>query len=351
MEGTHDGVFYRGTEPTLLFNSYSPATAAYGGALWSASPMTQEEEGTDSVLSWRGDPRRRDAGTGRHGGRASTPGGPTLGDFRDGAGVSGLPHHTVPARYMASSTPAALSGSTDTPVTPLARGHATRPPMELSFLPLRSTAPSSSTGQDVGPPSVAAALGRAMPESPPAVTAAVPPSGRRPRAAPRTRSPSPKRRSAVGARGARAVRSAPTPVTLESLAAMMTSGFKDVDGKLVKIQKSVDGVSSVVSTHADKFNNMAVLAESVTTAQGAATSAVAELRAAAEKIGTAGQGARTGLSEKSNKVDIEQQRTRDRQHANAVKVRCRGVTQCVSLGRQGEQCGLVLNRACALTAN
>lgn len=39
----------------------------------------------------------------------------------------------------------------------------------------------------------------------------------------------------------------------------MASGFKDVDGKLVKIQKAVDGVEWIVSTHAEKFNNMADL--------------------------------------------------------------------------------------------
>lgn len=48
-------------------------------------------------------------------------------------------------------------------------------------------------------------------------------------------------------------------MTVESLASIMASGFKDVDGKLVKIQKAVDGVEWIVSTHAEKFNNMADL--------------------------------------------------------------------------------------------
>lgn len=334
LNGTNDGLFYSGPARPLLSGGVTDAPFFRGGVPWSASPVSQEEEGTDTVLSWPNDPRRRIVGNGRDAGHATTPGGPALGVFPSGAGVAGLPPATSPARYAASSPPAALSGSTDMASTPVVRGRATRPAMHLSFLPLRSTAPSSSVGEDVGPPLMADGLDRVMPESPLAVTAGVPPSGRRPRAAPRTRSPSPKRRTAANARGARAAPSPPAPVTLESLAAIMASGFKDADGELVKIQKAVDGVSSIVSTHAEKFNNMAVLAESVTTAQGATASAVADLRATAAKIGSAGQGARAGASEKSSKLGTDEQRTRDRKQANAVKVCLRRVSRCVRLRRE-----------------
>lgn len=334
VDGSSGGLFYNRTARTLLFNNDASASRVRGGPLWSASPVSQEEEGTDTVLSWPGDPRRRIVATGNVSGQAPLPGGPVPAVFPTGAGVGGLPAAPVPARFVASSPPAALSGSTDPPVTPVPRGRAPRAGMELSFVPLRSTAPSSSTGYDVGPPSAEAVLPRAVTESPLAVSAAVPPTGRRPRAGPRTRSPSPKRRSAVSAREARAAPSPPAPLTLESLAAIMASGLKDVDGKLVKIQKTVDGVSSIVSTHAEKFNSMAVLAESVTTAQGATASAVAEVRAAADKIETAAQGTSTDVSAKGGKLAVEKQRARDRQQANAVKVCMRRETQCVRVRRE-----------------
>lgn len=334
MDGSYGGLMYNGTARTLLFNNEPSASFFRGGPLLSASPVSQEEEGTDTVLSWPGDPRRRVTGTGNVAGQAPLLRGPTAAAFPTGADVHGLPAAPVPARFVATSPPAALSGSTDTNVTPVPRGRALRSGMELSFVPLRSSVPSSSTGLDVGTPSADAVLPRAVTETALPITAAVPPTGRRPRAPPRTRSPSPKRRPAVGARGALAAPSPPAPLTLERLAAIMASGLKDVDGKLVKIQKSVDGVSSIVSTHADKFNNMAVLAESVTSAQGATASAVAELRAAAGKIGTAAQGTHGGASEKSGTLGIEKQRARDRQQSNAVKVCLLRVTRCVRVWRE-----------------
>lgn len=54
--------------------------------------------------------------------------------------------------------------------------------------------------------------------------------------------------------------------------------MKALDGKLNKLQSTVDCISSVASAEANKTNNLAVLAESMTAVQSATTSALAEFK-------------------------------------------------------------------------
>lgn len=312
------GFFYDRNAPGVIHG----APVAARGMTWSASPVSQGEEGTDTVLSWQDDPRRRDVRPVGAVGQAPAVYPRSGGVVPVGADCARGPAAVPTARYTASSVPAAFSGSSGGTVAPAARVGVPprRPPMELSFVPLRSTAPASSSALD-SPNELADVQPTRVADGPRvAASAAVPPTGRRAPGASRSRSPSPKRRQSLSARGAPAAGHAATPLTLESFAAVVSSNFKNIDGKLGKIQKSVDGVSAVVSTHADKFNSMAVLAESVTAAQSATATAVAEMRAVSEKTMAVARGANAGTSQKSSKMGAQEQRARDLQQANAVKV-------------------------------
>lgn len=136
---------------------------------------------------------------------------------------------TARAPFAAASTPAPFTGSDGSvPLSgPLAFPPA--PPVNLAFSPLPPSGLSRSASLD-GPPSWAQPRTDAIaPDVRPPVSAAVPPTGRRSCAEPRSRSPSPKRRSPA----ARAqVAAQPVAVTLQSLAAFVASGFKDVTTKI-----------------------------------------------------------------------------------------------------------------------
>lgn len=316
-----DGVFYDMNAPGVI--NGTPASAGRASVPWSASPVSQGAEGTDTVLSWPDDPRRHDV---RHvmPVQEAAAGLPSAGAVAPVAPVlARLPTAAARARYTASSRPAAYSGSTDTADATAAgrRVPPPRAPMELTFVPLRNAAPASSSALHSLPQLTAAQPAQVGIEARAASSGAVPPTGRRAPAAPRSRSPSPKRRTGGNARGAAGRAPAAVPVTLELLAGIVSSRFRGVEGKLGKIQKSVDGVSAVVSTHAEKFNSMAVLAESVTAAQSATATADAEMRVASERTIAAAQGGNAGTSQKSAKMGAQEQRIRDRQEANAVKVR------------------------------
>ncbi|KAK1862537.1 hypothetical protein I4F81_005105 [Pyropia yezoensis] len=58
-------------------------------------------------------------------------------------------------------------------------------------------------------------------------------------------------------------------------AAVLAVGLKAVDTRLVRLQKSVDGLASVVGTSAGKLDNFSVLAQSMTTARGVTAVALA----------------------------------------------------------------------------
>lgn len=149
MPGTSDGRFYEGTARTLVFNNNGKAPFTLRGTPWSASPVSQEEEGTDAVLFWPDDPRRRMVGARRGAGQAPAPKSLVVGPLRSGAVVGEVATAAVPARFAASSSPAAFLGSTNTQVNHVSRGRAMCPAMQLSFVPLRNTAASSSSGQNV----------------------------------------------------------------------------------------------------------------------------------------------------------------------------------------------------------
>lgn len=319
MGRSDDGLFLN--RNTTAVNFVTPVPAGDASMAWSESPVSQPVEGIETVLSWPDDPRRRDVSTVGAIDQTPTSHREVRGVATAGPGWARVQIAGRTARNTAASVPAAFSGSTDMAAAPAAR---TRPPpMELSFLPLRNTAPASSFAQESRLAVAASQSARVADAVRGASTAAVPPTVRRAPAASRSRSPSPKRRQPASARGTPARGPVAAPITLESLAVIVSSGFKDMDGKLGKIQKSVDGVSAVVSTHADKFNSMAVLAESVTIAQSATATAVAEMRAASEKTMAAAQGAIAGTSQKSTKAGAQEQRMRDRQQANAIKVSAR----------------------------
>lgn len=311
------GLLYIGTSTQLLQNSTTGASLGHT-ATWSASPVFQEDNTHDYPLGWGGShgSHGNGSGSGSHpdgqgGHRAmhTVPGGAL------GAGEVGrLPHAAqMGAPHAASGTTGATSGPLDF-----------RPasPMNLIIRPLPSNAPTNFTDQDShrqGAPSAPAPANTGATRT---ATAAVPPTGRRARPAARSRSTSPERRSAAAARQqAASVAAPPEPFTLESLAAAMAAGLKGVDVRLLKLQKSVDGVSAAVSASAENFNNMAVLAESVTAARGVTASAVAEMRASNKKNAGAAQASVAGPSLQSNmkaQVDAEKQ---GRNQANIVKVR------------------------------
>lgn len=177
-------------------------------------------------------------------------------------------------RSAASSGPGPYSGSTKTGVTQAAWARPPGPPMALDFVPLQEEEPSASTARDLQETSADTDAAQVTLTPRGRVRTLVPPMGRLVRLFPRTCDSSPKRGPA-SPRAATVSAAPPTVLTLESLAIIVYAGFKGVDGKLVKILRSVDGLSSVVWTAADEYSNMAVLAESVTTAQGVTATALA----------------------------------------------------------------------------
>lgn len=99
----------------------------------------------------------------------------------------------------------------------------------------------------------------------------------------------------------------------------MLAGFKTLDNKMVKMQTTVDHVSSLVSAEMAKSNNIAVLAEKLTAAQGTTSTAVAELVAAREAATAAASTA--PASTRSEKEIADEQHAQDRNKAKAIKVR------------------------------
>ncbi|KAK1868487.1 hypothetical protein I4F81_010973 [Pyropia yezoensis] len=97
---------------------------------------------------------------------------------------------------------------------------------------------------------------------------------------------------------------APAPVTLDAVVRAMAVGFKAVGKKLVRLQKSVDGLAKVVGTSAGKLDNFSVLAQSVTTADGVTAAALAELKAAHINAADAPGGDGEGGSAHSNKDPV-----------------------------------------------
>lgn len=76
------------------------------------------------------------------------------------------------------------------------------------------------------------------------------------------------------------------PVTRDVVVRALAFGLKAVDNRLLRLQKSVDGISNVVGTSARKLDNFNVLAQSLTCAQGVTAAALAELQAASSGHGS-----------------------------------------------------------------
>lgn len=211
---------------------------------------------------------------------------------------SGAAAHQVPGPVASVQVPASQSTSRALFQSPVTRAATPSPALRM--------------------PAVAGAPGSSMA---PAVSAATPPSGRRPRAGTRSPSPSRKRRGAADSGEGPASASAPTtPLTPDAVARAMSAGFKTVDNKLVKLLKCVESLSSVVATNSGKLNNFDVLAESVQTAQGSTCAAVAEMQAtlASHRDAVASSSAvGAGQSNQAHEDPDVLQRAR----ANRVKVR------------------------------
>ncbi|KAK1863757.1 hypothetical protein I4F81_006311 [Pyropia yezoensis] len=229
-----------------------------------------------------------------------------------------LPGGRSRARVGDSSHPHAQNWSSDASTMPVHWGRRRVPPMELDIRPMRNGgAPDSSTTHIATPPAsltgqadAPAAPSAAAPAVPPpasrytgaerslparAASHATPPTGRRGRAGARSRSPSPKRRGTAGSAGVRPAAAQPgAPVTLDVVVRALAFGFKAVDNRLLRLQKSVDGISNVVGTSAGKLDNFNVWAQSVTSAQGVTAAALAELQAASSGNGSGSPAAAAG---------------------------------------------------------
>lgn len=229
-----------------------------------------------------------------------------------------LPGGRSRARVGDSSHPHAQNWSSDASTMPVHRGRGRVPPMELNIRPMRNGgAPDSSTTHIATPPAfltgqadASAAPSAAAPAVPPpasrctgaerslparAASHATPPTGRRGRAGARSRSPSPKRRGTAGSAGVRSAGAQPgAPVTLDVVVRALAFGFKAVDNRLLRLQKSLDGISNVVGTSAGKLDNFNVLAQSVTSVQGVTAAALAELQAASSGNGSGSPAAAAG---------------------------------------------------------
>lgn len=165
------------------------------------------------------------------------------------------------ATHMAGP-PASLTGQADAAAVPSAAAPAVPPPA------------SRSTGAE-----------RSLPAR--AASHATPPTGRRGRACARSRSPSTKRRGTAGSAGVLPAAAQPgAPVTRDVVVRALAFGLKAVDNRLLRLQKSVDGISNVVGTSAGKLDNFNVLAQSLTSAQGVTAAALAELQAASSGHGS-----------------------------------------------------------------
>lgn len=311
-----DGLFYRGdaaqlvgggtqVEPSAMARAFLAAEApaagqglaplSAGGIVPSTGDVVLPGGGGssnyDSILSWASDPRRRPALP--HGVPVAAP-----------EGLCTVPQEALPwpaggqgAPLVANPRARLSSSTTGAPRLP------SGPPMVLNFqrmgahpadgssssLPSQTPAPPVTVGATaamqhpgfMGAPSVAAVppLSGAVPPLPPARLA--PPPTRRGRGTQqqRSRSASPKRRAGNPAcRGIAASAGPPPPATLDTLAITLVVGLKALDGKLNKLQSTVDCISSVASAEANKTNNLAVLAESMTAVQSATTSALAEFK-------------------------------------------------------------------------
>lgn len=171
--------------------------------------------------------------------------------------------------------------------------------MQLNIRPMRNGGVLESSATDTEAPSTSAAVlagtmaapaapAQAVPQpeslgtsAEPACSAggastATPLSGRHGRAGARPRYPLPKRRGTAGPAGGRTSSASPAaPVTLDLAVRALAFGLKAVDTRLVRLQKSVDGLASVVGTSAGKLDNFRVLAQSMTTARGVTAVALA----------------------------------------------------------------------------
>lgn len=128
-------------------------------------------------------------------------------------------------------------------------------------------------------PAAVLPLSGVVPPLPPARLAPPPSRGSRAARQSRSRSASRKRRAVNPGGRTTAVSAGPTlPPTLDTLAVALAVCFKTLDGKLNKLQATVDGISSVASAESNKTDNLTVLAESMTAAQSATSTALAEFK-------------------------------------------------------------------------
>lgn len=314
------GLYYNRAGRSLL-NADNLPTPAHPMAVWSAFPLSTDTYGSTAAAAAASRAGSAGAVNGdvppmslpSYDGRPRVANGNAVeldsNFYGDGAAAAGdrslvRPGGPSRARVGDSSHPYAQNWSSDASTIPVHRGRGRAPPMELSIRPMRNggardssathtaTPPASLTGQANAPAAPSAAALAVPPpasrstgaeQTLPARTAslATPPTGRRGRAGVRSRSPSPKRRGTAGSAGVRPAAAQPgAPVTLDAVVRTLAVGFKAVDNKLLRLQKSVDGISNVVGTSAGKLDNFSVLAQSVTSAQGVTAAALAELQAA-----------------------------------------------------------------------
>ncbi|KAK1860909.1 hypothetical protein I4F81_003495 [Pyropia yezoensis] len=292
------GLYYNRAGRSLL-NADNLPTPAHPMAAWSASPLSTDTYGSTaaaaaasragSACALNGDvpPMPLPSYDGRPRG---ADGNAVLlnSDLHEEDAVAAgdrslaLPGGRSRARVGDSSHPHAQNWSSDASTMPVHRGRGRAPPMELNIRPMRNGgAPDSSTTHIATPPAfltgqadASAAPSAAAPAVPPpasrctgaerslparAASHATPQTGRRGRAGARSRSPSPKRRGTAGSAGVRSAGAQPgAPVTLDVVVRALAFGFKAVDNRLLRLQKSVDAASrtwslSLSATDASAF--------------------------------------------------------------------------------------------------
>lgn len=350
------GLYYNPVGRALLNGDHVPTTGHPIVAL-SASPLSMDSPMAQpaAAASTRAAPSRSFQGDRPpfpvpvYSGRRADGSDVEQGGCPRGGAVAAGDRSTIPPGRLStthighSSHPYGGIWSSDSSSMPVAQARRAAPPMDLTIQPMRNGGDLESSGTycttpssylaEAAVPAAAPGWAGAAPTSAAAIpipqqsraarrgSGATPPTGRRARAGARSRSPSPKRRGTAGpACGPAAAAQAGTHVTIDIVARAVAAGFKAVENKLVRLQKSVDGLSNVVGTSAGKLDNFRVLAQSVTTAQGVTTAALAELKAASNSAAGPSGGAGAGGSAQSAKEPVVDKDAIARAKADQVKV-------------------------------